>query len=299
MKLSIVIPVYGVEATLDRCIESVIGQSYSEFEVILVDDGSPDNCPRLCDEWAERDERIRVIHKPNGGLSDARNAGIEIAKGDYITFVDSDDYLDEDTYRQLMATMSAHPDYDILEYPVCRSSNSGQTLLLFEDSVYKDMNDYWLKGHAYEHTYAWNKIYKSRLFADVKYPVGYVFEDAFTLPRLLKQAKVVATTTAGLYHYTQNAMGITAQANGKQLRMLLEAHLQSGMPIDDRYYMHLLNIQCDVYELTGDSPILPNRHVSPRKLTKEPKLMLKAIAVNLIGINNLCKISKTIHKYSH
>ena len=102
MKLSVVIPVYRVEATLDRCVESVVGQSFDDIEVILVDDGSPDGCPARCDEWARRDERITVIHKPNGGLSDARNAGIERASGEFITFVDSDDFLDRRTYELVM-----------------------------------------------------------------------------------------------------------------------------------------------------------------------------------------------------
>ena len=91
MKLSIVIPVYLVESTLKRCVESVLSQDVEDMEVILVDDGSPDNCPKICDEWGRKDNRIMVIHKENGGLSEARNAGIDIASGDFITFVDSDD----------------------------------------------------------------------------------------------------------------------------------------------------------------------------------------------------------------
>ncbi|MBO5824632.1 MAG: glycosyltransferase family 2 protein, partial [Prevotella sp.] len=94
MRLSIVIPVFCVEDTISRCVESVVNQDYDNIEVILVDDGSPDKCPAICDSWALRDSRVRVIHKQNGGLSDARNAGLAIASGDYITFVDSDDYLD-------------------------------------------------------------------------------------------------------------------------------------------------------------------------------------------------------------
>ena len=105
MKLSVVIPVYRVESTLDRCVESVLRQHVDDMEVILVDDGSPDRCPQLCDEWARRDSRIRVVHKPNGGLSDARNAGIDIATGDYIAFVDSDDWIADDTYAPLLERM--------------------------------------------------------------------------------------------------------------------------------------------------------------------------------------------------
>ena len=101
-KISVVVPVYNVEEYLDQCVESLVGQTYKNLEVILVDDGSPDNCPAMCDEWAERDNRIKVIHKENGGVSSARNAALDIASGDYIGFVDSDDWIEPDMYEILI-----------------------------------------------------------------------------------------------------------------------------------------------------------------------------------------------------
>ena len=103
--ISVIIPIYNVEAYLDECIASVIAQTYSNLEIILVDDGSPDNCPQMCDEWAAKDSRIRVIHKENGGLSDARNAGIDIATGEYIAFVDSDDWIEPEMYEIMLAAL--------------------------------------------------------------------------------------------------------------------------------------------------------------------------------------------------
>ena len=100
--ISVIIPIYKVEDFLDECIASVVGQSYKNLEIILVDDGSPDNCPVICDEWALKDLRIKVIHKLNGGLSDARNVGIAVASGDYISFVDSDDWIDPKMYEHLI-----------------------------------------------------------------------------------------------------------------------------------------------------------------------------------------------------
>ena len=94
--VSVIVPIFMVEEYLDECIQSIVGQTYSNLEIILVDDGSLDGCPQKCDEWARKDHRIRVIHKPNGGLSSARNAGLDIAKGEYIAFVDSDDYITPD-----------------------------------------------------------------------------------------------------------------------------------------------------------------------------------------------------------
>ena len=101
MKFSIIVPIYKVEEYLDRCVESLIRQTEKDIEIILVDDGSPDSCPAMCDEWAKKDERIRVVHKENGGLSDARNAGLNIATGEYVLFVDSDDYVAENACESL------------------------------------------------------------------------------------------------------------------------------------------------------------------------------------------------------
>ena len=99
--ISVIVPVYKVEQYLDRCVESILAQTFKDLEIILVDDGSPDACPQMCDKWAEQHQNIKVVHKPNGGLSSARNAGIEVASGDYIGFIDSDDYILPDMYECL------------------------------------------------------------------------------------------------------------------------------------------------------------------------------------------------------
>ena len=104
-KISVIIPIYKVEKYLDKCVKSVTNQTYKNLEIILVDDGSPDACPQMCDDWAKKDERIKVIHKPNGGLSDARNAGLDIATGDYIGFVDSDDYIEKEMYEKMIEAL--------------------------------------------------------------------------------------------------------------------------------------------------------------------------------------------------
>ena len=303
MKLSIIIPVYRVETTLNRCIESVVTQDYDDFELILVDDGSPDNCPQLCDSWAAKDRRISVIHKSNGGLSDARNAGIDMARGDYLTFIDSDDYLAEHTLAPLMQTLTQQPAIDILEYPIyVHYGSSEQHLLDFQgDTIYQQMDDYWYKGQAYLHSYACNKIYRAELFQDIRFPKGIIFEDMHTLPRLLKKAKSVMTTSQGLYYYCKNDAGLTATADGNALRMLLQSHVEiiRDSQRQDRdfqiYYLRVLNIQMDVYELTGDLPILPVHTLRPNYFNGPSKL--KAIALNLLGINNICKINKNIHKF--
>jgi len=301
VKLSIIIPVYRVEATLDRCVESVVGQDFDDLEVILVDDGSPDRCSQLCDKWAGKDPRISVIHKRNGGLSDARNAGIEKASGDYLTFVDSDDFIAPHTYALLMKELAAKPYIDIIEYPVSVFHGSEkQHLLDFPSKEYRDMEDYWYQGQAYQHTYACNKVYRRALFGQVRFPEGILFEDARTLPLLLAKSRIVATTNQGLYYYCENKNGITYTADGDALKMLLSPHVDiiSKSKRRDRafqdYYLHVLNIQMDVYELTSDNPILPFIHIDPNGLNGVRKL--KAIALNTLGIKRICIVNKYLHK---
>jgi glycosyltransferase involved in cell wall biosynthesis len=219
-QLSIIIPVYRVEQTLDRCVRSVLCCERRDIEVLLVDDGSPDCCGTLCDHWATRDARVRVLHKRNGGLSDARNAGIEASHGDLLMFVDSDDELAPGTIEAAMKTMEEDEACDIAEFGVLRVSRSSDDKeeracskpvdgscsnkplflegeLVFDpqtvsETHYADMRLYWLRTRAYTHSYAWNKIYRRWLFQDVRYPVGRVFEDMFTLPQLLLLATKAA-----------------------------------------------------------------------------------------------------------
>ena len=292
-QLSIIIPVYRVEQTLDRCVRSVLCCERRDIEVLLVDDGSPDSCGTLCDQWAERDSRVRVLHKRNGGLSDARNAGIEASHGDLLMFVDSDDELAPGTVEAAMKTMEEDEACDIAEFGVLRVSCSSDDKevracskpvdgscsnkplflegeLVFDpqtvsETHYADMRLYWLRTRAYTHSYAWNKIYRRWLFQDVRYPVGRVFEDMFTLPQLLLRAKRLHIMPHGCYIYHINSSGITACANhdASMTAMLLTASIEAWRVLDidnapraerklqDLYYMHILNIQITTYMLAG------------------------------------------------
>lgn len=302
MKLSIIIPVYDVEATLNQCVESVVTQDYNDFELLLIDDGSLDKCPQICDRWASKDKRIRVVHQKNGGLSDARNTGIELAQGDYITFIDSDDYIGANTLSPLMNHLKNYPQIDILEYPAFLffGSPKQEELSFPEETVYHDAGTYWYECHAYRHSYAWNKIYKKKLFRNVRYPTGVVFEDVYTLYRLLNNTSTIATINSGRYYYCYNPRGITATADGPELRMLLQHHVgiiqaaQRRDPSFQTYYLHVVNIQIDVYEATGDAPILPYIHLTPSLFKGIAKL--KAITLNKLGINKLCESIHLLHK---
>ncbi|MGP1417308.1 glycosyltransferase family 2 protein [Prevotella fusca] len=291
MKLSIVIPVYNVEDTLRRCLESVLAQVDERMEMVIVDDGSTDSSAVIAEEMTAGRTECRLIRQTNKGLSAARNAGIEVATGEYITFVDSDDLVAESTYSALLAVLDGHPTYDILEYPVMEHYGhpTKQHLLTFPDAVVGSIRDYWLCG-AHLHTYACNKLYRRELFAGIRFPEGKAFEDAYTYPLLLQRARLVATTSVGLYYYCQNDRGITARAGGKELTDLLEAHLKHLKlwgELTPEYYQSLLNIQMDVYEATHADPILP---VLPYKGT------LKLFFLHLIGLKRLCQLNRFIHR---
>lgn len=200
--ISVIVPIYKVEAYLDECVRSIVGQTYPHLEIILVDDGSPDRCGAMCDAWAKRDDRIRVIHKPNGGLSDARNAGLEIASGDYIAFVDSDDWIEPEMYERMLAAL-LQEDADIC---ACRIS-----------SRYPDRRADWgcpeyrvtdpeqtyamLYNDAFFPVSAWNKLYRRAMWQELRFPVGKICEDAFTTYRLIHSAKRIVQIPEALYCY--------------------------------------------------------------------------------------------------
>ena len=206
--ISVIVPVYGVEAFLLPCVDSILAQTFADFELILVDDGSPDRCGELCDACALRDSRIRVIHRPNGGLSAARNTGIEAANGQYLAFVDSDDVIAPDYLEQLYtalqntgADMAVCAVEDVQEdltpqdprdftLPVQSGAFSGQELL---HCFYSDCSPYY--------TVAWNKLYKAELWQNLRYPEGLIHEDDAVAHRLYWQCETVVCLDAPLYSY--------------------------------------------------------------------------------------------------
>lgn len=229
MKLSIIIPVYKVANTLQRCVESVMCQLPKESDIILVDDGSPDECPVLCDKLAERYEQITVLHKENGGLSSARNHGLQHAKGEYITFIDSDDELAKNTLNSLMQIVLQHPEYDIIEYPISvHHGHATQHVESYGDSVWTSAQKYWIETRAWNHCYACNKIFKRKLFSKVRFAEGRFFEDLLCYPQILRLNPTIATTSQGLYKYTYNEGGISALPNRNKLTQLLKAEIQAA-----------------------------------------------------------------------
>ena len=161
--ISVIVPVYNVEKYLDKCVDSIVNQTYKNLEIILVDDGSPDNCPKMCDAWVEKDSRIKVIHKENGGVSSARNAGLKASCGEYIGFVDSDDFIQPDMFEQLLGAY----DKESIELSACalfyniESVRPDNDFVCSNEDTYKMLFD--RKAYPYFEGYIWNKLYVAEI----------------------------------------------------------------------------------------------------------------------------------------
>ncbi len=216
-KISVIVPVYKVEPYLRRCIDSILGQTFRDFELILVDDGSPDGCPAICDEYAEKDSRIRVIHKENGGLSSARNAGLdwmfENSDSAYLTFIDSDDYVEPEYLEELYKALIDN-DADVSLCGYYRVGDGQERIYenfsgcdAFDGIEACKMVNKAQEGHTL-FVVACAKLYKRDMFEDIRYPVGKIHEDEFITYRILYKAHCVVELGRCLYAYTVNREGI-------------------------------------------------------------------------------------------
>lgn len=208
--VSIIIPVYNVEKYLRRCLESVSSQSYDNLEVILVNDGSTDRTPRICDEFSKSDLRFNVIHKSNGGQSEARNFGLNRSSGEYITFIDSDDFVHKD-YVGNMLTIATSLSYDIVQCDYEYGSGSSFTSNQKHFSETKWRADELIANSKYKLT-VWAKLFKSEIFKDIRFPVKQAYEDNATYYLFLNAATNVAITNRKLYYYFNRA-GSTMNSN--------------------------------------------------------------------------------------
>lgn len=226
-KISVIVPIYKVEAYLRQCLDTIVGQTYKNLEIILVDDGSPDGCPVICDEYAARDNRIKVIHQKNGGLSAARNAGLDVATGEYIAFVDSDDWVNTEMYERLndVAT-STNADIVTCGIVCCNGIDQKGT----------SANDYhiikWKRdkalGYLPNPTYnirfeVWNKLFKRSVIKKTRFKVGQIYEDVYFDRNVFFEASRIVTLNADLYYYRESRPGnINSSFKDNQLQIFKE-----------------------------------------------------------------------------
>jgi len=203
-KISIIVPVYNVEEYITECIDSILSQTYKDCELILVDDGSSDNSGKICDEYALKDNRIKVIHKENGGLSSARNAGIDVAKGEYITFIDSDDVLlNNDIYDKIIKVFNNDNSIDIVQYDVIHKWKSTEEYKRkYPFKTYCNKQDI-LEGYLTEniHVSCCDKVFKTEIFKNIRFPLGQISEDIAIIPQIVENTNKLQVSEIGYYGY--------------------------------------------------------------------------------------------------
>ena len=253
-KISVIVPVYNVEKYLEKCIWSIINQTYSNLEIILIDDGSTDNSGKICDEFLEHDNRIKVVHKKNGGLSSARNAGLDIATGEYIGFVDSDDWIDVNMYDNLFK-VAKQENSDIIECNFQKVyDGKEEEVKIYNSFVINSFNNIEaLKQHLngkYFYRCVWNKLYRRILFKDIRFPEGKVAEDLFTTHQVFYKAKIVSHVNFVGYYYYMRCDGIMDKSDFRLIKNTLEGMKEQHeficdkipklKPFTDRLYMNCL-----------------------------------------------------------
>lgn len=237
-KVSVIVPVFKVEKYLDQCIESIVNQTYENIEIILVDDGSPDGCPKICDEWKKKDNRIKVIHKKNGGLSDARNAGLDIATGDFISFVDSDDVIDIEMIKKLISIFEKC-DCDVVE---CEYLTFHDELPKKEEEINRIIRSYTAKEALsalideidLKYT-AWNKIYRREVFETLRFEVGKLHEDVFCTYQVFGLCSNIIKTNDALYYYRQRKDSIMGSQFSMSNLDSLEARYRQYLYIKEKF----------------------------------------------------------------
>ncbi|MBQ9135761.1 MAG: glycosyltransferase [Lachnospiraceae bacterium] len=271
--VSVIVPIYKVEAYLEKCIKSIQSQTYAELEIILVNDGSPDGCGAICDKYAETDNRIRVIHKENGGLSDARNKGLDIATGDYVLFVDSDDYI----HPQMVEILLYHLEETEADMAVCGFKQveekaevvfphfiTGKTIECTESEDNTITTREVFEGQAVMNNLqyknlltvvAWNKLYKAELFEKIRYPKGRIHEDEFLTHWLLHLCKKTVYTDAELYYYLQRNGSIMGEIKYNGVRDGWKAYEERLAFLKENGYeqmalftkLHMMHYICKFY----------------------------------------------------
>ena len=250
--VSVIIPVYNVEAYLPECLESVVNQTYTNLEIVLVDDGSPDRCGLICDEYASRDKRIKVIHRLNGGLSAARNSGLEIASGDFICFLDSDDWMDKETIGGYMKLFREYPELDLIESEVYFTregsvSNVGECLVNTDlEGRILNQRELFYRFTVIPYTNilsnVWNKCYKKELIGTHRFLEGRVMEDIEFNLRLYAGVRNYMRWSRVNYYYRLNREGAITEhtlentlsvlkilyENMSQIILDIEANIENG-----------------------------------------------------------------------
>lgn len=247
--ISVIVPVYNVEPYLKRCVDSILAQTFSDFDLVLIDDGSPDRCGEICDRYAEKDKRIHVIHQENGGLSVARNAGIDWAfehsDSEWITFIDSDDWVHPEYLRIMLKSVKESK----LKISVCyyqKVYGEIKTKEYEKINVEKAKPEEFFVETPANATVAWGKVYKKCLFEYIRYPEGKLHEDVYVTHLLMFNEEYIALVHEALYYYYSNANGIVNSASVKKIKDAVE-----GQRLRIQYFKENNYLQAYNYEINS------------------------------------------------
>lgn len=234
MKISVIIPVYNVEKYLKRCLDSIVNQTYKNLEIILVDDGSTDKSGNICDEYAAKDKRIIVIHKENGGVSSARNKGLDICIGDYISFIDSDDWIEEDFFEYVVNNAK---DNDLLIFDYYITNGKSTKWIKYRKTKFEISKDECLieLTKAKLQSYLWVMIFKSELFYNIRFPQNRNYEDQAIMHLHIDKCQKIKYCNKAFYNYYQNPKGITHTVNYKNYRDFLYVNILRGRFLKKKY----------------------------------------------------------------
>jgi len=302
--ISVIVPVYKVEAYLDRCVQSIVDQTYQNLEIILVDDGSPDNCPAMCDAWAEKDSRVKVIHKENGGGAQARNVGLECARGAYIGFVDSDDFLRPKMYEYLLRILTetgseiAECGYCLTEHDAFPPSDVPEEeiiLLDTEAALKENIRDRICRQLL------WNKLYRREIIGDIRLVEGKTIDDEFFTYRVLAQANQVAVGNQVMYAYRQQNNSVMHQKYSLKWLAAIEAKCCRFEMIQERFPN--LVLACAVNLLFscmyhGQLAMLHLEGAEKQQAIETLKKTVKRTPVNTRGLSVIHKCWLTLARHS-
>ncbi len=249
--VSVIVPVYNVEKYLKRCVNSILNQTYRTLEIILVDDGSTDQSGKICDEYDKENISVKVVHKSNGGLSDARNFGLDIAKGKYVTFIDSDDWIREDYIEVLVKTL----EYGNTKISACsyqKVNEMGMARECVKNSDYLSNIEVWHTLEAYQHLFlnkqidcsACAKLYERALFYDIRFPVGKLYEDQFTTYKVFHHAQGVTYVNEDMYYYFNRPESIQNEQFSINKMDELEANLECVQFVEEKYPQLREEVSC-------------------------------------------------------
>lgn len=318
-KISVVIPVYKVESYLTQCVDSVLSQTYKNLEVILVDDGSPDNCPHICDQYADADARVKVIHQKNGGLSAARNAGIQCASGEYIAFLDSDDFWSDKAALARLVSRLQIKKADILNYSYVKCSESGAKIAKQFNNVeampteLKSVQEQleYLFGHSLYIASACNKLIKRNLVATIPFEEGKSSEDIEWCARLMMNASSFDFVCENFYFYRQRGGSITHSFSAKNCLDLTDnicrctAAMESA-PQDRRKFLSIYTAYqlATFFLVQARTPQCPQECIERLRPNwkilshygSSKKVKYLYLGCRMIGFANMCRLTKLTRK---